>query len=45
MEVVLANGEILDLMNIYRKDNTGYKMHSLFIGSEGSLGELSPWFF
>ena len=38
LEVVLANGEILNLMNTNRKDNTGYKLTSLFIGSEGTLG-------
>ena len=33
MEVVLANGEVLNLMDcILRKDNTGFDMKQLFIG-------------
>jgi len=35
---VLANGEILDCMSTLRKDNTGYDLKQLFIGSEGTLG-------
>jgi D-2-hydroxyglutarate dehydrogenase len=42
MEVVLANGEILNSMNTpLRKDNTGYDLKQLFIGSEGTLGFVS----
>ena len=40
MEVVLANGQVLDLMKSVRKDNTGYDLKQLFIGAEGTLGEL-----
>ena len=38
LEVVLANGEILDAANRLMKNNAGYDMKQLFIGSEGSLG-------
>ncbi|GAM22510.1 hypothetical protein SAMD00019534_056850 [Acytostelium subglobosum LB1] len=40
-EVVLANGTVIDLMNTLRKDNTGYDMKQLFIGSEGTLGVIT----
>lgn len=38
LEVVLANGGVLDLMKGLRKDNTGYDLKQLFIGAEGTLG-------
>ncbi len=38
VEAVLANGEILNLMTNFKKDNTGFHLKHLFIGSEGSLG-------
>jgi D-2-hydroxyglutarate dehydrogenase len=41
LEVVLASGEILDLMSRAWKDNTGIDMKHLFIGSEGSLGVIT----
>mmetsp|Transcript_20134 Transcript_20134/g.24819 ORF Transcript_20134/g.24819 Transcript_20134/m.24819 type:complete len:511 (+) Transcript_20134:43-1575(+) len=41
LEVVLPNGTILDLMNLNRKDNTGYDLKHLFIGSEGTLGVVT----
>jgi len=43
MQVVLANGRILDL-NYSRpnlKDNTGYKLHQIFLGAEGTLGVIT----
>lgn len=38
LTVVLPTGEILDVMNILKKDNTGYDLKQLFIGAEGTLG-------
>ena len=38
LEVVLADGSIWDGLRALRKDNTGYDMKQLFIGSEGTLG-------
>lgn len=37
LKVVLANGTILDCMSSTRKDNTGYDLKHMFIGSEGTL--------
>eukprot|EP01098_Paradermamoeba_levis_P000759 TRINITY_DN10888_c0_g1_i1.p1 TRINITY_DN10888_c0_g1~~TRINITY_DN10888_c0_g1_i1.p1 ORF type:complete len:356 (+),score=78.91 TRINITY_DN10888_c0_g1_i1:141-1208(+) len=41
LEVVLADGRIMKNLNILRKDNTGYDLKQLFIGSEGSLGIIT----
>ncbi|XP_068634992.1 probable D-2-hydroxyglutarate dehydrogenase, mitochondrial isoform X2 [Aristolochia californica] len=38
LEVVIPNGTVLDMLGALRKDNTGYDLKHLFIGSEGSLG-------
>lgn len=38
LEVVLANGQVISQLNGLRKDNTGYDIKQLFIGSEGTLG-------
>jgi len=39
LEVVLPDGTVLDLLRQLRKDNTGFDLKQLFIGSEGCLGE------
>ncbi|KAL4440007.1 hypothetical protein ABPG75_003008 [Micractinium tetrahymenae] len=41
LEAVLADGRVLDLLSTLRKDNTGYDLKQLFIGSEGSLGLIT----
>lgn len=41
MEVVLADGRILSSMNQMIKNNTGYDLKQLFIGSEGTLGVIT----
>jgi FAD/FMN-containing dehydrogenase len=38
VEVVLPDGQVWDGLRALRKDNTGYDMKHLFIGSEGTLG-------
>lgn len=38
LEVVLASGEVWNGLRKLRKDNTGYDLKQLFIGSEGTLG-------
>jgi len=41
LKAVMANGTILDNMTTLRKDNTGYDLKHLFIGSEGTLGVIT----
>jgi FAD/FMN-containing dehydrogenase len=38
LEVVLADGRVLDLMSELHKDNSGYDLKQMFIGAEGTLG-------
>jgi FAD/FMN-containing dehydrogenase len=41
LEVVLADGTIVSSMNKLIKNNTGYDLKQLFIGSEGTLGVVT----
>ena len=41
LEVVTPQGEIWDGLTGLRKDNTGYDLRDLFIGSEGTLGVIT----
>jgi FAD/FMN-containing dehydrogenase len=38
---VLADGRVLDCLRSLRKDNSGYDLKQLFIGSEGTLGIIT----
>ena len=38
LKAVVASGDVLDLGGALVKDNTGYDLRQLFIGSEGTLG-------
>jgi FAD/FMN-containing dehydrogenase len=41
LEVVLADGRIWNGLSGLRKDNTGYDLKNLFVGSEGTLGIIT----
>ena len=41
LQMVLANGDIIDDLGGLRKDNTGYNLKALFMGSEGTLGIIT----
>ncbi|MET0185793.1 MAG: FAD-binding oxidoreductase [Achromobacter sp.] len=41
IEAVLPSGEIFHGLRTLRKDNTGYDLKQLFIGSEGTLGIIT----
>jgi len=41
IEVVLADGRIVEALSKLRKDNTGYDLKNLFIGAEGTLGVIT----
>lgn len=41
LEVVLADGTVVDMLRTLRKDNCGLHSKHLFIGSEGTLGVIT----
>ncbi|MCW0209592.1 MAG: FAD-binding oxidoreductase [Achromobacter sp.] len=41
LEAVLPNGEVFHGLRTLRKDNTGYDLKQLLIGSEGTLGVIT----
>lgn len=41
LEVVLADGTVWNGLRALRKDNTGYDLKQIFIGSEGTLGIIT----
>ena len=41
LEVVTAQGEVWNGLGGLRKDNTGYDLRDLFVGSEGTLGIIT----
>ena len=45
LEAVLSNGEVISSMKKVIKDNSGYDVKQLFIGSEGTLGIVTKVIF
>src|SRR5437016_1243223 len=41
LEVVLADGRVLNALSKLKKDNTGFDLRNLFIGAEGTLGIIT----
>jgi len=41
LEVALADGKLLNNLSKLRKDNTGYDLKHVFMGSEGTLGVIT----
>jgi len=41
LQVVTPQGQVLDGLSALRKDNTGYDLRDLYIGSEGTLGIIT----
>nr|WP_163849954.1 FAD-binding oxidoreductase [Pseudooceanicola aestuarii] len=41
IEAVLADGRVMNTLTRLRKDNTGYDLRNLLIGSEGTLGVIT----
>lgn len=41
LEVLLADGRVLNVLSELKKDNTGYDLRNLFIGAEGTLAIIT----
>jgi D-lactate dehydrogenase (cytochrome) len=41
LEVVLANGRMMNLLSKLKKNNTGYDLRHIFVGAEGTLGIIT----
>ena len=41
VEVVLADGRIMNLLSKLKKNNTGYDLRHVFVGAEGTLGIIT----
>src|SRR6187455_322455 len=41
VEVVLADGRIMNLLSKLKKNNTGYDLRHIFVGAEGTLGIIT----